>query len=69
LRRKMPDAPRPYRTIGYPVVPLIFVLLSILLVCNTLFSSPVESITGLLLIGLGLPVYFYYRQRSPRIET
>jgi len=63
LRRKMPDAPRPYRTIGYPAVPMLFLLLAVLLVINTLVASPVESAAGLLLIALGLPVYFYYRPR------
>src|SRR5262249_6651160 len=41
LRRKMPDAPRPYRTIGYPVVPMLFLALAVLLVVNTLVASPV----------------------------
>jgi basic amino acid/polyamine antiporter, APA family len=62
LRRKMPDAPRPYRTIGYPIVPLVFLLAAVLLVVNTLVASPVESVTGLVLIALGLPLYFYYRK-------
>lgn len=61
LRRKMPDAPRPYRTIGYPVVPLLFVLVAGWLIVNTLYTNPVESMVGLGLIALGLPVYFYQR--------
>jgi APA family basic amino acid/polyamine antiporter len=62
LRRKMPDAPRPYRTVGYPVMPLVFVLVAAWLVVNTLVNRPVESITGLALIALGLPIYVYYRR-------
>jgi len=62
LRRKMPDAPRPYRTLGYPVVPAIFIGAAVLLVANTLIASPVESLTGLFLIALGLPIYLYYRK-------
>jgi APA family basic amino acid/polyamine antiporter len=64
LRHKQPyaDAARPYRTLGYPIVPLIFILVAAWLVINTLQTSPVESIIGLILIGLGLPVYFYFRQ-------
>jgi len=64
LRRKMPDAPRPYRTLGYPVVPAIFIGAAVLLVANTLIASPVESLTGLFLIALGLPIYFYYRKAA-----
>ena len=63
LRRKMPDAPRPYRTLGYPIVPLVFVVVAAWLVVNTLVNRPVESVAGLVLISLGLPIYFYYRRR------
>jgi APA family basic amino acid/polyamine antiporter len=63
LRRKMPLAERPYKTLGYPVVPLVFVLVAVWLIYNTLQTSPVESAAGLVLIGLGLPLYFFYRWR------
>jgi APA family basic amino acid/polyamine antiporter len=66
LRRKMPDAPRPYKTLGYPIVPLVFVLVAAWLVMNTLVNRPVESVAGLVLIALGLPIYFYYRSRLAR---
>ena len=55
LRHKMPDAPRPYRTLGYPLVPAVFVLVAAWLVLNTLWTSPVESTAGLLFVALGLP--------------
>jgi basic amino acid/polyamine antiporter, APA family len=64
LRYKRPDMPRPYRTIGYPVVPALFVLAIIALVISTLLKSPRESLMGIALILLGLPFYFYWnRQR------
>jgi APA family basic amino acid/polyamine antiporter len=63
LRRKMPDAERPYRTLGYPVVPLLFILVAVWLVVNTIVTSPVESAAGLALIALGIPVYFYFKRR------
>ncbi|MEP7271251.1 MAG: hypothetical protein ABI882_07080 [Acidobacteriota bacterium] len=66
LRRKMPHAPRPYRTPGYPFVPLVFILVAAWLVVNTIITSPVESATGLLLIALGLPLYFYFQRRRRR---
>lgn len=62
LRRKMPDAERPYRVLWYPVVPALFILVAVWLVINTLWASPVESGAGLLLIALGLPFYFYFRR-------
>lgn len=64
LRRKMPAVERPYRTIGYPLVPLVFVLVALWLVINSLFTRPVEAFVGLALIALGLPVYFYFRRQQ-----
>jgi len=64
LRRKMPDASRPYKTLGYPVTPIIFILVRIWLLINTLQTSPLEAAVGLFLIALGLPVYFYFRSKT-----
>ena len=55
LRRKLPDAPRPYRVLGYPFVPLIFVLVMCWIVVNAFMTSPVESVATLVLILIGLP--------------
>jgi APA family basic amino acid/polyamine antiporter len=57
LRRTMPDAERPYRAWGYPVVPALFLLVTAFLLVNTVITSPVQSLVGLGLIALGLPVY------------
>jgi len=65
LRRTRPDHPRPYRTWGYPVVPLVFIGGSLAFVANTLFERPAESLAGLVLLLLGLPAYWYWRQRRP----
>ena len=64
LRRKMPDAPRPYRTLGYPVVPSVFMLVALWLIGNTLYTKPVESLVGLGLVALGLPLYGYFLPSS-----
>ncbi len=64
LRFKRPDLPRPYRTLGYPVVPAIFVFAISCLVVSTLLKSPRESLMGLGLICLGLPFYFYWKSRD-----
>jgi len=64
LRKIMPDRPRPYRTWGYPVVPLAFVLGSTAFVINTLLERPMESLAGLGLLALGLPVYWYWGKRN-----
>jgi APA family basic amino acid/polyamine antiporter len=64
LRYTRPDVPRPYRAWGYPVVPALFIAGSIAFVVNTLFERPGESLTGLGLLALGLPAYFYWTSRS-----
>jgi APA family basic amino acid/polyamine antiporter len=61
LRRKMPGALRPYKTLGYPFVPLVFITVALWLLVNTLQTSTVESVAGLILIALGLPVFFWQR--------
>lgn len=63
LRRKRPDMPRPYKTLGYPVVPIVFVLVAALLIYFTLRDAPRESLMGLGLIALGTPFYFRWRKR------
>jgi APA family basic amino acid/polyamine antiporter len=60
LRRKQPGTARPYRVWAYPVVPAIFVLGSFYIVVNTLAERPTESLTGLGLLVIGLPVYWYW---------
>lgn len=68
LRRKMPQTPRPYKVWGYPYVPAIFVIFSIIYLLNTVVSATSEAAMGLLLILLGLPFYFYWKYKS-KIST
>lgn len=63
LRATRPNADRPYRVWGYPVVPALFVLGSIFVIYNTLVERPFESVAGLGLLALGLPAFFYWRTR------
>jgi APA family basic amino acid/polyamine antiporter len=65
FRRKFPDAPRPYRAWGYPVVPIVFVLVAGWLLINTMMTAPVQSFIGIGLILLGLPVYYYLTRKGP----
>ncbi len=68
FRKREPDAPRPYRTWGYPVVPAIFVLLTIYLIVFTIKDAPVQSLIGLSLILAGLPFYFYFSRKNPEVK-
>ena len=63
LRRTRPEAPRPYRTWGYPWVPIVFAAASIAFVANTLVERPLESFLGLGLVALGLPAYAWWRRK------
>jgi APA family basic amino acid/polyamine antiporter len=63
LRRKHPGQERPYRTVGYPVMPALFVLVAAILIYFTLRNSPRESGIGLVLIALGIPFYLRWRRQ------
>jgi basic amino acid/polyamine antiporter, APA family len=65
LRRTKADAERPYRTWGYPIVPIISVLLAGLLVVDLGFLAPATSGIGILIVLTGVPAYFFWR----KIET
>ena len=69
LRKKRPDMARPYRAIGYPVVPILFVSMAFCIVASALYNSPRESGMGLALILAGGPFYLYWRKRQTRVKT
>jgi APA family basic amino acid/polyamine antiporter len=66
FRRQRPHADRPYRTWGYPVVPLLFLAIAGWLLVNTLLTTPRQSVTGLALMASGLPFYFYWSRQNQR---
>ncbi len=63
LRKKMKDAHRPYKAIGYPVLPLIFVLFCITLVAVTIIQNPRDAGIGLALIFSGIPFYIFWNKK------
>ena len=65
LRKKMPDAPRPYRVWGYPVLPAVFILFCIVLIGNTIMTQPREAIFGMLLMLTGVPLWFMFTKKAP----
>jgi len=68
LRHKMPDAHRPYKVWGYPVVPAIFILFCIGLIFNTIVTRPREAGIGMILILTGVPVYFFLSRKYSKTE-
>jgi APA family basic amino acid/polyamine antiporter len=63
MRRKAPQVERPYRTRGYPLVPLVYIALAILIVVDLAYLAPSTSGIGYLLVLTGIPVYFVWRKR------
>lgn len=64
LRKKMPDAPRPYKVWGYPVVPAIVVIFCAVLIVNTVFSRPREAAIGAALMLTGVPLYYWFKRKN-----
>lgn len=64
LRRKAPDLERPYRTFGYPLVPVVYVALALLVVLDLAYLAPMTSGVGYLLVLTGIPAYLVWRRSS-----
>lgn len=70
FRRRRPDEDRAYRTLGYPVVPILFLVVAAFLVINTLVATPERALAGIGLMLAGLPFYWYWTRaarRQPRV--
>jgi basic amino acid/polyamine antiporter, APA family len=67
LRVREPNAERPYKVIGYPIVPALFVLFCFGLVANTIVTKPREAIFGIMLILTGIPFYFYWTRAQEKV--
>ncbi|MGH9434334.1 MAG: APC family permease, partial [Terriglobia bacterium] len=64
LRRTRPDAPRPYRAWGYPVLPGLYIVFALFVEWALLTHKAERSIAGLCIVALGVPVYYLWRRRS-----
>lgn len=64
FRKKEPNAERPYKAFGYPIVPIIFLLVGCWLLITTMINAPLQAFTGIILILLGLPVYYYLQSKK-----
>lgn len=68
FRKRIPNAERPYKTLGYPFTPFLFITLSTLFVCYTMIEKPAESFAGLCFLALGVPVYYLWKKRAEPSE-
>jgi APA family basic amino acid/polyamine antiporter len=64
LRAREPNAPRPFKAIGYPVTPAIFVVVSLAIVLNAFYSDPRVTGLGTLIILAGIPLYYFFKKRG-----
>jgi len=69
LRVKRPDEPRPYRTIGYPLLPAIYILMAVFIDIVLLRYKPQYTWPGLIIVLLGIPVYYLWSKRSPQADA
>jgi len=67
LRSKRPDAERPYRAVGYPVLPALYIVLATTVAIVLLISDSTraQALSGLVIVAIGIPVYFLWRTRAP----
>lgn len=68
LRKKMPDTERPYKAFGYPVIPVIYIILTTLICVDLLIYKTFNTGMGLLIIGIGIPVYFLFKKKSSAVN-
>ncbi len=68
-RRKFPDLVRPYKAWGYPVIPVVFLFVAAWLLYRTIVDSPWQSVTGIVLIILGLPFYYYLTYKGGKTKV
>lgn len=64
FRRTLPDVPRPYRALGYPIVPLIFLLVTAALLVNTFIAAPRQAFGGVAVLLAGLPFYWWWSRHG-----
>jgi APA family basic amino acid/polyamine antiporter len=64
LRKRMPDAPRPYKVWGYPAVPVIVILFCAALFFNTIIERPREAGIGMALMLTGVPFWFWFNRKK-----
>jgi len=68
LRVKRPEAKRPYRAWGYPLLPLLFVLINLAVFFNTIWAQPLQSLMGLIILIIGIPAFLYWKAKARKAD-
>jgi APA family basic amino acid/polyamine antiporter len=69
LRIKQPNAERPYKAFGYPVLPALYLILATAFCVNLLFVKFSACWPGLLIVAIGIPVFYYWNSKNPQAST
>lgn len=69
LRARRPDLPRPYKTLGYPVIPALYILATTFIMIILLIYKPKYTFPGLAIVILGIPVFYLWRKYSGKLAT
>jgi APA family basic amino acid/polyamine antiporter len=64
LRFKQPETSRPYKAWGYPILPILFVLINIGVFLNTIWAQPLQSLIGLIILIAGIPAFLYWQSKD-----
>ncbi|KXK46214.1 MAG: Serine/threonine exchanger SteT [Bacteroidia bacterium] len=64
LRKREPDAPRPYKVVAYPLLPVLYIVLALSICCILLYTKTAVAGKGLLIVLLGLPVYYLFKRKQ-----
>lgn len=64
LRIKRPDAERPYKAFGYPVIPALYIIIAVCIMIDLLIYKPDYTWPGLIIVVVGIPVYFLWKRNS-----
>jgi len=65
LRKKKPDADRPYKVIGYPILPAIYIIVALAIAVDLLIMIPKTTWPGIIIVLLGIPFYFILKKKQP----
>ncbi|WP_211316347.1 amino acid permease [Niabella yanshanensis] len=68
LRKTRPDAERPYKAFGYPFIPIVYILMAGTMALGLLFYKPTTSLFGLVIVAIGIPIYYVFMSRNKAVE-
>ncbi|MFC2164427.1 APC family permease [Acidobacteriota bacterium] len=64
LRHTQPETPRPYRAWGYPLLPILFILINLAVFGNTIWAQPLQSLIGLTILLAGIPAFLHWKSKE-----